>query len=267
MEKTLTLKTLLYSPKLWCSILPIHLFGVYAIYSIFTSSVPGWWWIATIVGYICISVLGISIGYHKLFSHGGFKVNKIVKRVILFFGILAGQDSPIWWISVHRGSHHRYTDKPKDAHSPKDGFWHSYILWIFKKRTIKARAVKDLLHDPDMIFAHKNYLKILWGANIILALISVDLWLYLLALPTFITLHCFFIQTTVTHLPWAGYRNYKVNDNSVNVPWLFPLALGDAWHNNHHGDGRNPNYGGRHWWEIDPSFWLIQAIRTDKKVL
>ena len=114
-----------------------------------------------------------------------------------------------------------------------------------------------------MVFVHRHYLKILWGTNIILAFISIDLWLYLLAFPTFITLHCFLTQTSVTHLSWAGYRNYKVDDNSVNVAWLFPFALGEVWHNNHHGDRRNPNYR-RRWWELDPSFWIIQAIRTDK---
>jgi stearoyl-CoA desaturase (delta-9 desaturase) len=264
METKNIIKNIFKQPNLWGSVVPMNIFGIYALYSIFLGSAPAWWWIATITGYVCIAMLGIAIGYHRLFCHSGFKVNKLVKRILLFFGVLAGQDSPIWWISVHRGSHHRYADTPKDAHSPKDGFWHSYILWIFKTRTIKARAVIDLLRDPDMIFVHRHYLKILWGTNIILAVISIDLWLYLLAFPTFITLHCFLTQTSVTHLQWAGYRNYNVNDDSVNVPWLFPFALGEVWHNNHHGDGRNPNYGGRRWWELDPSFWIIQAIRTDK---
>jgi stearoyl-CoA desaturase (delta-9 desaturase) len=124
---------------------------------------------------------------------------------------------------------------------------------------MSIRSVVDLLQDPDMVFAHKHYIKILWITNLLVALISIDLWIYLLAFPAFITLHSFLIQTSITHIPWAGYRNYNTKDDSVNVPWLFPIILGEAWHNNHHGEGRNPNYG-RRWWELDPTYWLIKLI-------
>jgi len=250
----------MHFPNLWGSIIPMQVFGIYALYEIFAGQAPAWWWIATVTGYVCIKMLGVSAGYHRLFSHAGYKVNIVVKRILLFFGILAGQGSPIFWIGIHRGYHHRYADKPGDAHSPKDGFWHSYIGWMFTRSKMSIRSVVDLLRDPDMVYAHRHYIKILWATNIVLALISIDLWLYLLAFPTFITLHSFLTQTSVTHLYWAGYRNYAVSDNSVNVPWLFPIILGEAWHNNHHGDGRNPNYG-RRWWEIDPTYWLICLIR------
>jgi stearoyl-CoA desaturase (delta-9 desaturase) len=260
MEKASVLKNTMYFPNLWGSIVPMQVFGIYALYEIFAGQAPAWWWIATVTGYVCIKMLGVSAGYHRLFSHAGYKVNIVVKRILLFFGILAGQGSPIFWIGIHRGYHHRYADKPGDAHSPNDGFWHSYIGWMFTRSKMSIRSVVDLLRDPDMVYAHRHYIKILWATNIVLALISIDLWLYLLAFPTFITLHSFLTQTSVTHLYWAGYRNYAVSDNSVNVPWLFPIILGEAWHNNHHGDGRNPNYG-RRWWEIDPTYWLICLIR------
>jgi stearoyl-CoA desaturase (delta-9 desaturase) len=260
MEKASVLKNTMHFPNLWGSIVPMQVFGIYALYEIFAGQAPAWWWMATVTGYVCIKMLGVSAGYHRLFSHAGYKVNTVVKRILLFFGILAGQGSPVFWIGIHRGYHHRYADKPGDAHSPKDGFWHSYIGWMFTRSKMSIRSVIDLLQDPDMVYAHRHYIKILWATNIVLALASIDLWLYLLAFPTFITLHSFLTQTSVTHLSWTGYRNYAVSDNSVNVPWLFPFILGEAWHNNHHGDGRNPNYG-RRWWEIDPTYWLICLIR------
>ena len=262
MEKTpvvsLIKNTFLF-PNLWGSIVPMQFVGLYSLYNIFTGTAPAWWWIATIIGYICLKMLGISAGYHRLFSHAGFKVNVAVKRLLLWFGIIAGQGSPIFWIGIHRGYHHRYADRDGDAHSPKDGFWHSYILWMFKRDSMSIRSVTDLLKDPDMVFAHKHYIKILWATHLLVVLISVDLWLYLLALPAFITLHSFLLQTSATHISKLGYRNYATKDNSVNCPWLFPLLLGEAWHNNHHGEGRNPNYG-RKWWELDPTFWLIKII-------
>lgn len=249
-------------PNLWGSIVPMQFIGAFALYQITVGSAPSWWWIATIIGYVMMTMLGISAGYHRLFSHGGYKVNKFIKRVLLWLAIIAGQGSPIYWIAIHRGYHHRYADTSKDAHSPTEGFWHSYILWMFKMRKISIRSVVDLLRDPDMVFAHRNYQIIFWASHLIVGFINFELWLYLMGFASFITLHSFLLQTSVTHLSWAGYRNYKVSDHSVNTPWLFPLILGEAWHNNHHGDNRNPNYK-RKWWELDPTYYIIRFIRTD----
>jgi fatty-acid desaturase len=263
MEKNLILKNIVHFPNLWGGIIPIQFIGIYALIIIVSGIAPSWWWIATILGYVCMKILGISAGYHRLFCHNGYQVNLFTKRIILWFGIIAGQGSPIYWIGIHRGYHHRYADTDKDAHSPRHGFWHSYILWMFKMRSMSIRSVVDLLKDPDMVFSHKYYIKIFWFSHLIIMLIDFHLWLYLMGFPAFITLHTFLIQTSVTHLSWAGYRNYEVDNNSVNVLWLFPLVLGEAWHNNHHGDGRNPNYK-RRWWEFDPTFWIIKLIRQDK---
>ena len=238
----------------------MQVFGILSIYNICVGSAPWWWWIATIIGYICLTMLGISAGYHRLFCHGGFTVNIVIKRLLLWLGIMAGQGSPIFWIGIHRGYHHRYADTDKDAHSPKHGFWHSYILWMFKRDSMSIRSTVDLIRDPDMVFAHKHYIKILWATHLILALISIDLWMYLLMFPAFITLHGFLSQTSLTHISFMGYRNYNTSDNSVNSLWLFPFILGEAWHNNHHGEGRNPNYG-RKWWELDPTYWIICLIK------
>jgi stearoyl-CoA desaturase (delta-9 desaturase) len=258
------IKTILTLPQLWGSIIPMQVIGLYAFFLIVSGSAPWWWWITTLVGYVCLKMIGIAAGYHRLFCHGGFKVTKFTKRVILLFGVLAGQGTPISWTAIHRGYHHRYPDQPQDLHSPRDGFWHSYMGWMFKYPVISARSALSLTRDPDILFVHKFYLPILWGVNLFLALIDINLWLYLLAFPAFVTLHCFLTQTSITHLSWAGYRNYEVNDDSVNVPWLFPIILGEAWHNNHHGEPKNPNYGGRHWWEFDPTYQIISILRTDK---
>jgi stearoyl-CoA desaturase (delta-9 desaturase) len=260
MEKNLILKNVIHFPNLWGSIIPMQFIGIYALMTIILGTAPSWWWIAAIAGYVCMKMLGISAGYHRLFCHNGYRVNLFVKRILLWFGIISGQGSPIYWIGIHRGYHHRYADTDKDVHSPKHGFWHSYILWMFKMKTMSIRSVVNLLRDPDMVFTHKHYMKIFWLSHLIVALISFELWLYLMGFAAFITLHSFLIQTSVTHLSRAGYRNYKVKDDSVNVPWLFPFILGEAWHNNHHGDSRNPNYG-RRWWELDPTYWLIKIIR------
>lgn len=248
-------------PQLWGVIVPSH---VLAVIMLCLVTVPSWWWAAMLVGYVCLKMIGIAAGYHRLFCHRGFTVSRPVKLITLYFGVLAGQGSPIAWCSIHRGYHHRHADGPKDLHSPRDGFWHSYVWWMFKHVKISVRSTIDLQRDPDMLFAHKYYIHIIWLTHLCLALVSVQLWVFLLLLPSVLTLHLFLLQTSATHIPWMGYRNYNVKDDSVNSPWLFPLILGEAWHNNHHGDGRNPNYG-RKWWEIDPTSWLINLVRIDKQ--
>ena len=164
---------------------------------------------------------------------------------------------------VYRGLHHRYSDTDKDPHSPEDGFWHSYILWMFKIKEgdVPVRSIPDLLRDPDQVFVHKYYSDLLWTVYGITALISVDAFFYLLAFPAFITLHVFCLQTSVVHYEKLGYKNYDTKDTSSNIPWLFPITQGECWHNNHHGDAKNPNYGGRRWWELDPTWWLIRVIK------
>lgn len=245
--------------NLWGSIIPMQAIGFYSIYCILTGTAIEYWYVYTFIGYVLLAMLGISAGYHRLFSHKGFKTNTFIKRTLLWLGMIAGQGSPIFWIGIHRGYHHRFADKIGDAHSPKDGFWHSYILWMFKRNSMSIRSVIDLVKDPDMAFAHRHYIKIFWITHLFFCLINFKLWLFLLGFPAFITLHSFLAQTSLTHIKWLGYRNFETKDDSVNSIWLFPFILGEAWHNNHHGNGRNPNFGLK-WWEFDPTYYIIKMI-------
>jgi len=260
------IKNIFTVKQLWGCIIPLQFIGVWALYCIFSGSAPDYWWIGTLIGFICMKMIGIGAGYHRLFSHKGFEVSKLMKRFILWCGVISGQGSPILWVAIHRGGHHRYSDTEKDPHSPKDGFWHSYILWMIKLKEgdVNPKGAVDLLRDPDMIFAHKHYHLILWLSHAALALINFDLWLYTMGLPAFLTLHAFCMQTSVVHYTKLGYKNYETKDDSMNVPWLWILTQGECWHNNHHGDAKNPNYGGRHWWELDPTFWIINLLRSDR---
>jgi len=248
------------------NIVPIQLIAVWALYTIFIGSAPSWWWVAVVIGYVCLTMLGISACYHRMLSHKAFQTNRAVKHILLWFAVIAGQGSPISWCVVHRGYHHRYTDRDGDVHSPRDGFWHSYILWMFKTRTdqMSIKSCVDLLQDKDCLFVHKHYQLIFWLSHITIALTSLDVWLYFVVLPAAIALHCFALQASLTHDRRYGYANYERGDDSRNVVWLFPLILGDAWHNNHHGNPRNANFGGRRWFELDPTFTLIKLISKNE---
>jgi fatty-acid desaturase len=245
---------------LWGGLIPLHILGCWSLYTLYLGLAPSWWWIATIIGYIALMTTGISAGFHRMISHNGFETHPIIRKIILYFGVLAIQGSPITWVTLHRGYHHKFSDKEGDPHSPVHGFWHSYMGWMFKTPSANARSAVDLLRDPYCVFLHEHYKKIVWGSYLLLALIDINLMLYLVVLPALITTHSYSIQTSFNHNKNLGYRNYETNDNSVNTPWLFPVILGDCWHNNHHGDPKNPNYG-RRWWELDIAYWIVCLIK------
>jgi len=245
------------------SIIPVQIFGIYALYLIFTNEVSYWWLVGTLVGYVCIMIIGVSACYHRMLSHKSFTVHPAVKKIMLWFSALSCQGSPIFWVTIHRGYHHRYSDTDKDPHSPIHGFWHSYILWMFKIKEgdHNLKYVVDLLKDKDIIFFHKYYNHIIWISHLTLAFINFDFWIFTVMLPAFLTFHSFALQTSLNHSKKYGYKNYETRDDSVNVIWLWPFILGEAWHNNHHGEAGNANFGSRHWWEIDPTYHIIKLIR------
>jgi stearoyl-CoA desaturase (delta-9 desaturase) len=261
----LILKNIISQPNLWAGVIPMHLLGIFAIYNF--SSAPAFWWMASIVGYICIMMLGISACYHRLLSHRGFQVTRATKIFMMWCAALGGQGSPIFWVTIHRGYHHRLSDKPGDPHSPNDGFWHAYIWWMFKitEQDVNPKYAIDILKDKDAMFFHKHYIKIFLLSHLLFAIVCFPYWLYGMLIPALIAFHTFSLTTSVNHVEKFGYKPFVTTDDSVNCPWIWPLALGESWHNNHHHDPKNPKYG-KQWWEVDPTYWLISLIRTDKIV-
>src|SRR3989338_2784580 len=71
--------------------------------------------IATIV-LIIINGLGITAGYHRLYSHKAYKINKIAEPLILFAGTIGIQGSALQWSHEHR-RHHRFVDTENDPSS------------------------------------------------------------------------------------------------------------------------------------------------------
>ena len=263
MESPLLIEKIKFWTPTWGAWMPIQAFGLYAI---FFADVPAAWWIYVTIGYLLFAIVGIAVCYHRYLGHRSFTVATWVQKFMLWCGIMAGQGRPIFWVLIHRGYHHRLADTKDDPHSPRHGFWHAYAGWLFKiKPAMNTKYALDLLQNSDVVFAHRFYFPILWISNALIFFISYDLWLWGVMVPAFITFHAFALNTSANHYPNLGYRNYSTTDDSANVIWLWPILLGDAWHNNHHGSAKNSNFS-RRWWEIDPASWIIQLIRTDRSV-
>ena len=61
--------------------------------------------------------LGITVGFHRLFTHRAFKTGKAVRAILAALGSAAIEGPVISWVADHR-KHHAYSDEPGDPHSP-----------------------------------------------------------------------------------------------------------------------------------------------------
>lgn len=219
--------------------------------------------------YTLISGLGVAVGFHRFFSHKAFKTSPFWEQAMLYFGCLSCQGGPFFWVALHRGLHHRYSDTEKDPHSPvAHSLWTAYQGYTFDNNLGKAvplRAAADFLRQPSWHWAMNHYHKVLYGTWAVALLIGVFYPPFLLglALAQVWAIHQEAIVNVLGHVGGLGaYRNYDTSDQSVNRPLLGLITWGQALHNNHHGDAANPDFGSVRPYEFDPSMLWIKAIRT-----
>ena len=93
--------------------------------------------------------LGISMGYHRLHTHRGFKTYKWFDYFLAVCGTLTLEGGPIFWVATHR-LHHQYSDKPEDPHTPRvSGFW-AHAGWIIFGFYLVAQAAV-VVARPSML--------------------------------------------------------------------------------------------------------------------
>lgn len=196
------------------------------------------YFLGIILVWILIGGVGVEIGLHRLFSHNMFIVNKWARRAIGLLGCLSLNGDPIFWSSIHIGSHHRHADKLEDVHSPIHGGWHSYLGWIVDENTYKAvrvgSASKHALSDSWIRFYQRHYTLVVSSIFLAVYLISPDFF-FISFIPGIVLS---FNQGPMTnyfcHKPRFGYVNFILEDNSRNIKFLSYLTFGLALHNNHH---------------------------------
>ncbi len=215
--------------------------------------------------------VGITLGYHRLLTHGSFQTYRWVRRFCGVAGTLAGEGPPLMWVATHR-EHHALSDQEGDPHSPRDGYLWSHVVWLFPahekghQEQLYQRYAPDLLKDPFMRFLDRTFLLWHWALGFGLFFagwIGWDLytaWSFVfwgIFLRLVVVLHVTWFVNSATHI-W-GYRNYETSDNSRNLWWVALLSFGEGWHNNHHAHQRSARHGHR-WWELDPTFGMIRLM-------
>ncbi len=203
--------------------------------------------------------LGLTVGFHRMLAHRAFEAQPVARFVLLALGCMAGTGDPVRWAAIHL-EHHARSDREGDPHSPRDGFFHAHIGWVFPpsfddKPEVYARAAVD---DPMVRFFRRTY----WAWTLLSVAIPTVLggWtgaLWGVGVRLFFTLHVGFSVNSICHT--FGRATYHTGDRSRNEWVLGVLALGEGWHNNHHAFPRSA-FHGLQWWQIDVSGYLIRAL-------
>jgi len=215
--------------------------------------------ITLMISFYVLNILGVWMMMHRYYSHKSFELNPMFKWMFTVIAVLSGRGSILGWVYLHR-LHHAYSDEGKDPHSPHNLGYKLFGFGHMKKQEgeMKIFLVKELM-TPEQLFIHKWYMLLLIPVLIIFALIDLQLFYWAWIVPAML------IQFSTSNFNYFGhthgYRNYETKDQSRNNILLWPIILGEAWHNNHHADAKNLST--RHkFWEIDPLEWLIKLICT-----
>jgi len=223
---------------------------------------------------------GITIGFHRYFTHGSFKANRPLRVALAIAGSMAVQGPIIRWVADHR-RHHAYSDREGDPHSPwrygpgvrnlAKGLWWAHLGWLFdRERTSKQHYAKDLLADRDIVKIHKTFP--LWTVLTVLLpgvlgwLLSGLTWhgawtalLWAGLVRVFVLHHVTWSINSVCHV--FGNRPFTTRDKSTNVWPLAVLSMGESWHNLHHADPTCAQHGVDRG-QIDSSAALIKLFET-----
>jgi stearoyl-CoA desaturase (delta-9 desaturase) len=236
-----------------------------------------WTDLGLLLGMYVLTALGVTVGFHRLFTHRSFETNGVVKFVLAVLGSMAVQAPLLKWVAQHR-LHHQHSDTPEDPHSPHHqglgllgwlrGFWHAHIGWAFDPDAAGLdRYVRDL-HQNGALRAVSTLFPVWVALGLLLpaALGALLTWSWTGALlgllwgglvRIFLVHHVTWSINSVCHL-WGG-RPFDTPDRSRNNFVFGVLALGEGWHNNHHAFPTSARHGLR-WWQIDLSYWFICAL-------
>jgi stearoyl-CoA desaturase (Delta-9 desaturase) len=223
------------------------------------------------------SGLGVTVGYHRYFTHLSFKAKTALRVALATAGSLAVEGPVITWVSDHR-RHHKYSDREGDPHSPwrygddwkalSKGLVFAHIGWLFDpNKTSQEKFSPDLLADARIRRVDRLFPPLVAVSLLLPALIG-GLW----GMSWHGALTAFFWASLVRiallhHVTWSinsichtfGTKEFEARDRSRNVSWLAIASFGESWHNLHHADPTCARHGALKG-QLDPSARVIWAF-------
>jgi stearoyl-CoA desaturase (delta-9 desaturase) len=221
--------------------------------------------------------LGVTVGYHRLFTHRSFVPKRWLKIVLATIGSFAMEGSLSGWVAAHR-QHHVFSDAPGDPHSPHaygsgvgaqlHGFAHAHIGWLFTADPTSAELyAPDLLRDSDTAFISRWFpmFAVLslagpfflgWGlTGTVGGALSMLLWAGLVRMM--LLHHVTWSVNSICHM--FGKQPASEKDHSTNFAPLAILSFGESWHNFHHAHPACARHGAMPH-QIDPSAAIIRVF-------
>jgi stearoyl-CoA desaturase (delta-9 desaturase) len=208
-----------------------------------------------------VACLGVTVGYHRHFTHGSFKARPWLRAALAICGATAVEGSVVHWVADHR-RHHAYSDRDGDPHSPwrygssvaalLRGFLYAHVGWLFERdETNAARFAPDLLADRGLRRVDR-----LFGLWVVIGFLLPGVMGGLLSWSWAGALTALFWAGLVRaallhHVTWSvnsvchlvGRRPFNARDKSANFWPLALLSAGESWHNLHHADPTCARHG------------------------
>jgi stearoyl-CoA desaturase (delta-9 desaturase) len=224
-----------------------------------------------------VTGLGVTVGYHRLFTHRSFRSARWLKFVLASAGSMAVEGSVVGWVAAHR-RHHVFSDKPGDPHSPHQhgpgvsgqirGFVHAHVGWLFRADATSAeRYAPDLLADADTriisrlfpLFAVASLTApfvLGWTlSGELKGALTAFLWAGLARMM--LLHHVTWSVNSICHM--FGTQPATQKDRSTNFAPLGIVSFGEAWHNFHHAYPAAARHGALRG-QIDPSATVIRIF-------
>ena len=246
----------------------------------------GWTDVAIAGVFYFFSGMGITVGFHRYFTHGSFKAVRPLRNGLAIAGQMAVQGPVIIWVADHR-RHHAYSDREGDPHSPwlygtsvaalARGFWHAHMGWLFDRDTTnQERFAPDLLADKSIVRIDKYFwvwtIVSVFGPAVIGGLITMSwagaltafFWAGLVRIA--LLHHVTWSVNSICHM--IGERPFAARDKSANFWPLAIMSFGESWHNLHHADPTCARHGVLRG-QIDISaraIWLFERFGWATKV-
>jgi stearoyl-CoA desaturase (delta-9 desaturase) len=208
---------------------------------------------------------GISLGYHRLHTHRGFRTSKAFEYFLAVCGTMTLEGGPLFWVATHR-LHHQLSDQDGDPHSPRDGGFWAHMGWILFGDThhndtaLMQKYAPDLGRDPFYRWLNTyHWVPLTASGFIMLAIGGWSMVLWGVFLRVVVGLHATWLINSATHM-W-GSRRFETRDDSRNSFWIALVTFGEGWHNNHHAHPVSARHG-LAWWEFDISWVTLKMLNA-----
>jgi stearoyl-CoA desaturase (delta-9 desaturase) len=227
-----------------------------------------------------VTGLGLTVGYHRLFTHRAFSAGVVTSCILIVMGSMAGRGPMLSWVAMHR-RHHELSDHEGDLHSPNlhgttgfgrlRGFLHAHLTWMIEHDYPNiAHYVPDLMAERPLVAINRHYYTwVLLGLLIpavIGGLATQSVWGVMSGFLWGGVVRMFVVEQTMSAINSVmhtfGARPFATrDDHSRNLGVMALIAWGEGWHNNHHAFPYSAAFG-LHWFEFDPGFLFIRLMET-----